>query len=85
MRSLKYRGIVTFIYGEDVIEYMSLYTADAFTGEPIECDEGVLEWVEKDRIGELNLWEGDRVFFRCSRRREEFFSLKLVYKISDVL
>ena len=85
LTSWKYRGIVTFVYGEDVIEYMSLYTADAFTGEPIECDEGVLEWVEKDRIGELNLWEGDRVFFRLLDEREEFFSLKLVYNKSDVL
>ena len=85
LTSWKYRGIVTFVYGEDVIEYMSLYTADAFTGEPIECDEGVLEWVGKDRIGELNLWEGDRIFFRLLDEREEFFSLKLVYNKSDVL
>ena len=44
LTSWKYRGIVTFVYGEDVVEYMSLYTADGFTGDPIECDEGVLEW-----------------------------------------
>ena len=85
LTSWKYRGIVTFVYGEDVVEYMSLYTADAFTGEPIECDEGVLEWVGKDSIGELNLWEGDRIFFRLLDEREEFFSLKLVYNKSDVL
>lgn len=85
LTSWKYRGIVTFVYGEDVVEYMSLYTADAFTGEPIECDEGVLEWVGKDQIGELNLWEGDRIFFRLLDEREEFFSLKLVYNKSDVL
>ena len=85
LTSWKYRGIVTFVYGEDVVEYMSLYTADAFTGEPIDCDEGVLEWVGKDSIGELNLWEGDRIFFRLLDEREEFFSLKLVYNKSDVL
>ena len=32
LTSWKYRGIVTFVYGEDVVEYMSLYTADGFTG-----------------------------------------------------
>ncbi len=47
-----------FVYGEDVVEYMSLYTADGFTGTPIACDEGELEWVEKSKIGELELWEG---------------------------
>ena len=27
------RGIVTFVYGEDVVEYMHLYTADEWQGE----------------------------------------------------
>ena len=44
LTSWRYRGIVTFVYGEDVVEYMSLYTADGFTGTPIACDEGELEW-----------------------------------------
>ena len=85
LTSWKYRGIVTFVYGEDVVEYMSLYTADGFTGDPIECDEGVLEWVEKEKIKDLNLWEGDKIFFRLMDEEEEFFSLKLVYNKSDVL
>ena len=85
LTSWKYRGIVTFVYGEDVVEYMSLYTADGFTGDPIECDEGILEWVEKEKIKDLNLWEGDKIFFRLMDEEEEFFSLKLVYNKSDVL
>ena len=32
LTSWQYRGIVTFVYGEDTVEYMSLYTADGFTG-----------------------------------------------------
>ena len=32
LTSWKYRGIVTFVYGEDTVEYMSLYTADRFHG-----------------------------------------------------
>ena len=85
LTSWKYRGIVTFVYGEDVVEYMSLYTADGFTGAPIECDEGILEWVEKEKIKALNLWEGDKIFFRLMDEEEEFFSLKLVYNKSGVL
>ena len=64
LTSWQYRGIITFILGEDTVEYMSLFTADGFEGTPIDCNEGVLEWVEKDQIPELNLWEGDRIFFR---------------------
>ena len=85
LTSWKYRGIITFVYGEDTVEYMSLFTADGFEGTPIDCDEGVLEWVAKDRVPELNLWEGDRIFFRLLEEREEFFSLKLVYNKQDVL
>ena len=85
LTSWKYRGIVTFVYGEDTVEYMSLYTADGFTGEPIECDEGELEWVDKKDIPALELWEGDKIFFRLLDMEREFFSLKLVYNRSDVL
>ena len=64
---------------------MSLFTAGGFEGTPIDCNEGVLEWVEKDRISELNLWEGDRIFFHLLEEREDFFSLKLIYNMEDVL
>ena len=85
LTSWKYRGIVTFVYGEDTVEYMSLYTADGFAGEPIECDEGELEWVDKTKISSLELWEGDKIFFRLLDMDREFFSLKLVYDRRDVL
>ena len=51
----RFRGIVTFVSGDGVTEYMHLYTADGFTGEPIACNEGVLEWVPKDNVWDLNL------------------------------
>ena len=73
LTSWAYRGIVTFVYGEDVVEYMSLYTADGFEGEPIDCDEGELEWVEKSKIETLKLWEGDKIFFDLLERDCGFF------------
>lgn len=85
LTSWKYRGIVTFVYGEDVVEYMSLYTADGFEGDQIECDEGELEWVDKDKIYDLELWDGDNIFFKLLEEGREFFSLKLVYNLNDEL
>ena len=85
LTSWRYRGIVTFVYGEDVVEYMSLYTADGFEGTPIPCDEGELEWVEKEKISDLELWTGDKIFFRLLEEEREFFSLKLVYDRQDTL
>ena len=68
-----------------MVEYMSLYTADGFTGELIACDEGELEWIEKEKISSLELWAGDKIFFRLLEETESFFSLKLVYDTQDVL
>ena len=85
LTSYQYRGIVTFVYGEDTVEYMSLFTADGFTGEPIPCNEGDLEWVEKDAVLQLNIWEGDKIFFRLLAEERDFFSLKLVYDTADTL
>lgn len=81
----RFRGIVTFVYGADVTEYMHLYTATGYTGTPIECNEGVLEWVNKNEVLSLELWEGDKVFFKLLDERDDFFSLKLVYNTDDVL
>ena len=85
LTSWRYRGIVTFVYGEAVVEYMSLYTADGFKGDPIDCDEGELEWIDKSAVPSLELGEGDRIFFRLLDEGREFFSLKLVYDTEDVL
>ena len=79
LTSYRFRGIVTFVSGDGVTEYMHLFTADGFEGEPVPCDEGVLEWVPKSQIDELNIWEGDKIFFRLLTQEEPFFSLKLVY------
>ncbi len=79
LTSYQYRGLVTFVSGDGVTEYMSLFTADGFAGEEIPCDEGELEWVPIEKVWELNIWEGDKIFFRLLEEKTPFFSLKLVY------
>ena len=73
------RGIITFISDRWQTEYMFLYTADRFEGEVGSCDEGNLEWVDKARVYELPIWEGDKIFFRLLEQDAPFFSLKLRY------
>ena len=75
-----YRGIVTFVSDIYPTEYMHLFTCSGFTGECKECDEGELEWIDKGRLFDLTLWEGDRIFLRLLDTDEPFFSLKLVYR-----
>ncbi|MBE5902617.1 MAG: 8-oxo-dGTP diphosphatase [Lachnospiraceae bacterium] len=77
------RGILTFLI-DDLYEMTFLYTADSFEGELTECNEGDLVWVKKEEIGNLPIWEGDRIFFYLLNTREDVFSLKLTY-VQDVL
>ena len=85
LTSYRFRGIVTFVSGDGVTEYMHLFTADGYEGEPIPCDEGQLEWVPFEKINDLNIWEGDKIFFRLLAEGAPFFSLKLVYDGGSVL
>ena len=80
LTSYQYRGIVTFVSDKWETEYMHLFTANGFEGELIECDEGELEWISKDKLLELTLWEGDKIFLRLIDTACPFFSLKLVYR-----
>lgn len=75
-----FRGIVTFVSDIYETEYMCLYTAEGYTGELIDCDEGTLEWVPKAQVEQLPTWEGDRIFLRLLAEGAPFFSLKLVYQ-----
>ena len=84
LTSWKFRGIVTFISEGWNTEYMCLYTADGYEGEIIPCNEGVLEWIRKEDLLKLNLWEGDKIFLKLLQENAPFFSLKLAYK-GDVL
>ena len=77
---LNYRGLVTFVSNEYGTEYRHLFHCDSFSGKLKEdCDEGVLEWVEIDKISDLPLWEGDKIFLSLLREDVPFFSLKLEY------
>lgn len=74
-----YRGLVTFVSGSHT-EYMHLFTASGFSGELSVCDEGELEWIGRDELLRLTLWEGDRIFLKLIESPHPFFSLKLTYR-----
>lgn len=80
LSALTFRGIITFSVPDDgVWEQIHLFTARARAGACPACDEGTLAWVEKARLAELPLWEGDRLFLRLLADGAPFFSLKLTY------
>ncbi|MBV2209971.1 MAG: 8-oxo-dGTP diphosphatase [Thermomonas sp.] len=47
--------------GEDWLGF--IFIIDNYTGTPLKKNpEGTLEWVERDRLLDLPLWDGDRLF-----------------------
>lgn len=75
----RYCGIVTFVSDVWEGEYMHLFHVTGFSGTLRECDEGVLEWVDRAAVRALPAWEGDRIFLDLMEQHRPFFSLKLVY------
>ncbi len=74
------RGLVRFRSDEYPDEDMYLYSATRFEGELRACSEGDLEWIEKDRLMSLTLWEGDRIFLRLMDSGAPYFDLTLEYE-----
>ncbi len=80
VKSLVLKGMITFPgFANDEDWYTFLFVVDEFEGELIESPEGYLEWIPNDRLLDLNLWEGDRIFLKWLDR-PGFFSAKFEYQ-----
>lgn len=84
LTSWRCRGVVTFLSEGEEGEYMYLFTADGFEGEMTSCDEGDLEWVSREFLGSLPMWEGDRIFLDLLWRDAPFFLLTLRYRGNEL-
>lgn len=82
LNSYKYNGIVTFVSDFYETEYMHLFTSSDFSGTvKSDCNEGVLEWIKKEELKNIPMWQGDKIFLELiERSNEPFFSLKLEYQ-----
>lgn len=82
----RFRAVITFVAEGHETEYIYLYTADRWTGEMIECNEGDLEWVPKAEVCDLPIWEGDKIFFRLIEDpNSPVFSLKMSYRGDELV
>ena len=50
LNSFNLRCIVTYESTNYETEYMYVFTSDEFDGELIECNEGDLQWIEKNKL-----------------------------------
>ena len=79
------RGVITFVSDRWETEYMFLYTADSDTPAFRPCDEGDLEWVEKEKVFSLPLWEGDRRFLRLLIDGAPYIEMTLRYRGAELV
>jgi 8-oxo-dGTP diphosphatase len=80
VKSVVMKGFITFpLFDGKDDWYVFLFTADNFEGTLIDSPEGKLEWIKNDKLVELNLWEGDKIFIEWLFQ-EKFFSAKFNYK-----
>lgn len=81
LNNYRYMGLVTFVSDEWEGEYMHLFLGTDWEGTVSECDEGVLEWVDIEKVNTLPIWQGDKIFLDLIKDdTADFFTLKLVYK-----
>jgi 8-oxo-dGTP diphosphatase len=94
LRSAHFYGIIRFRADQYEDEDMYLYSSDDFepadeeacrifreTGRyaPPACREGRLEWIPKNEVPGLSLWEGDRVFIERMLDGSKEISMTLSY------
>ncbi|AMB94963.1 DNA mismatch repair protein MutT [Aerococcus sp. HMSC23C02] len=73
------RGVITFFFADDEPLYIFLYTGRLASRQVIQTYEGDLEWVKRDQIPDLELWEGDRIFLKKLFESDQYIDMKLSY------
>lgn len=58
--------------------YVFMFTANNFEGKLIDSREGKLMWIPNEKLPDLNLWEGDRIFMPWLFQ-DKFFSARFIY------
>ena len=79
LNTYKLRCVVTYVSTNWETEYMYVFTSNDFTGELIECNEGDLQWIEKDKVTELKTLEGYKIFVEKIKNNDSFFTVKFNY------
>lgn len=74
------KGFITFPAFDGLDDWnVFIFTANQFEGTLIsDSPEGHLEWIENKKLIDLNLWDGDKIFFKWMEENR-IFSAKFIY------
>ena len=76
---IELRGLLTFVYNGEM-DYIYVFSSEDFSGKIIECDEGELEYIPRNKVLDLPIWEGDRYFLKyIVEGNKDFFAYKMEY------
>ena len=83
---IHFYGIIHFRSDTWEDEEMYLYGSDDFTGEVSQtCREGTLAWIAKEKILDLPVWEGDRLFLKEMLEGKQSIEMTLVYRGDELV
>jgi 8-oxo-dGTP diphosphatase len=75
----KMKGFLTFPMFDTVEDwYVFCFVFEGYEGTLVDSPEGKLEWIDNDKLVELNLWEGDKNFIPWLFQ-DKMFSAKFNY------
>ena len=85
VKSITMKGFITFpLFDGKEDWYVFLFVTDNFKGELIDSNEGDLAWIANEKLTEINLWDGDKIFIPWLFK-DKFFSAKFNYKNGEFI
>ncbi|RJP62355.1 MAG: 8-oxo-dGTP diphosphatase [Ignavibacteriales bacterium] len=80
VKNIIMKGFITFpLFDGKDDWHVFLFVIDKFEGDLIDSPEGELDWIDNDKLSEINLWEGDKIFIPWLFE-DKFFSAKFNYE-----
>jgi len=74
------KGFITFPLFDGMDDWhVFVFIAKEYSGNIIDSPEGNLEWIANDKLTDLNLWEGDKIFIKWLFK-DAFFCAKFIYQ-----
>ena len=81
---LKLHGFIVFPLFDGVQDWnVFIFSGEDLSGEEIISDEGNLKWIEDDKLSDLRLWDGDKIFLKWLDE-DRFFSAKFIYREGEL-
>ena len=85
VHKVHFAGHITFPYFDGTNDWsVFIFTADDFSGDIEDCDEGNLHWVKVKDMMSKNLWPGDRQFLPLVLDKK-LFSGKISYENGELV